>query len=79
MSDCGCSSDQFLPICGSDGNNYYSPCHAGCSDGSVQVSLLFALLNYAFVTNILYGVNNNDKNFWFKFLTLKYPAIVASL
>lgn len=37
MSQCGCDSDNFLPICGSDGLNYFSPCHAGCSDGIVRV------------------------------------------
>ena len=39
MSQCSCRSDQFLPICGSDGMNYYSPCHAGCSEGNITVSL----------------------------------------
>ncbi|KAK3088753.1 hypothetical protein FSP39_023325 [Pinctada imbricata] len=28
---CGCSADDFFPICGSNGLNYHSPCYAGCS------------------------------------------------
>ncbi|XP_067667494.1 solute carrier organic anion transporter family member 2A1-like [Haliotis asinina] len=28
---CPCNDLQYFPICGSDGRNYYSPCHAGCS------------------------------------------------
>ncbi|XP_067666199.1 solute carrier organic anion transporter family member 2A1-like [Haliotis asinina] len=29
-SICHCNDNDFFPICGSDNNNYYSPCHAGC-------------------------------------------------
>lgn len=28
---CFCNDDMFQPICGADGNNYFSPCHAGCT------------------------------------------------
>ncbi|XP_006811357.1 solute carrier organic anion transporter family member 5A1-like [Saccoglossus kowalevskii] len=31
-SDCGCSTEHYQPVCGSDGRNYFSPCYAGCSD-----------------------------------------------
>ncbi|XP_033726691.1 solute carrier organic anion transporter family member 4A1-like [Pecten maximus] len=29
-SNCGCSQEEFSPICGRDGLTYYSPCYAGC-------------------------------------------------
>ncbi|XP_046362539.2 solute carrier organic anion transporter family member 2A1-like [Haliotis rufescens] len=29
-STCHCNDNDYFPICGSDNNNYYSPCHAGC-------------------------------------------------
>ncbi|ELU08733.1 hypothetical protein CAPTEDRAFT_112999, partial [Capitella teleta] len=27
---CTCDPEEFIPVCGSDGLNYYSPCLAGC-------------------------------------------------
>jgi len=30
-SGCGCSAQQFSPLCGPDGVTYHSPCHAGCA------------------------------------------------
>ena len=39
---CGCRSDEFFPICGSNGLNYHSPCYAGCTEsekaGTVRLS-----------------------------------------
>ena len=29
-SNCSCDSQTFNPVCGSDGVNYFTPCHAGC-------------------------------------------------
>ncbi|KAJ8321840.1 hypothetical protein KUTeg_000311 [Tegillarca granosa] len=30
IPDCSCDVNEFFPLCGSDGKNYYSPCYAGC-------------------------------------------------
>ncbi|XP_063411913.1 solute carrier organic anion transporter family member 4A1-like isoform X3 [Mytilus trossulus] len=30
-ADCGCSAMVYEPVCGLDGSQYFSPCHAGCS------------------------------------------------
>ncbi|CAL4127004.1 unnamed protein product, partial [Meganyctiphanes norvegica] len=35
-SDCGCS-DRFEPVCGQDGQVYYSPCYAGCTQLNVSL------------------------------------------
>ncbi|XP_046544864.1 solute carrier organic anion transporter family member 3A1-like [Haliotis rubra] len=29
-TDCGCDLDEFMPLCGADGETYISPCMAGC-------------------------------------------------
>ncbi|KAL3879002.1 hypothetical protein ACJMK2_031324 [Sinanodonta woodiana] len=31
---CDCAATQYSPVCGTDGRNYFSPCHAGCMEGS---------------------------------------------
>uniref|UniRef100_F7ACE2 Solute carrier organic anion transporter family member n=1 Tax=Ciona intestinalis TaxID=7719 RepID=F7ACE2_CIOIN len=31
-SNCSCSQEFFSPVCGSDGKNYFSGCHAGCTN-----------------------------------------------
>ncbi|KAK3608956.1 hypothetical protein CHS0354_026285 [Potamilus streckersoni] len=30
---CDCAAIQYFPVCGADGRNYFSPCHAGCMEG----------------------------------------------
>ena len=35
-SNCSCDSQTFNPVCGSDGVNYFTPCHAGCITETVS-------------------------------------------
>ncbi|KAL4240875.1 Solute carrier organic anion transporter member 5A1 [Mactra antiquata] len=36
-TNCDCSTTEFLPICGEDDRNYFSPCHAGCINGTSKI------------------------------------------
>lgn len=31
-ANCGCTLENYNPVCGIDGIMYYSPCYAGCSE-----------------------------------------------
>ena len=33
---CGCQTEHYSPVCGSDGLMYYSPCYAGCLEVAVS-------------------------------------------
>ncbi|KAH9515789.1 hypothetical protein Btru_012014 [Bulinus truncatus] len=48
-SRCDCTHSQQLISCGSDGNNYLSPCYAGCSDmhGKVSSYLSYLILLFS--------------------------------
>lgn len=30
-TNCGCDTQKFEPVCGTDSVLYFTPCHAGCS------------------------------------------------
>lgn len=36
MSECQCDFVKYTPICGDDGRTYISPCHAGCTEQSLD-------------------------------------------
>ncbi|AWO99640.1 putative solute carrier organic anion transporter family member 2B1 [Scophthalmus maximus] len=43
-SSCGCPQDAFNPVCGSDGVEFRSPCHAGC--GAMEMDTNDKVTNY---------------------------------
>ncbi|CAI5642563.1 unnamed protein product [Oreochromis niloticus] len=44
-SSCHCSEEAFNPVCGSDGMEFKSPCHAGCQ--SVETDNFSKVVNYS--------------------------------
>ena len=38
-SACSCGQEAYTPVCGADGQTYFSPCHAGCKETFLEVRL----------------------------------------
>jgi len=67
--NCSCDPMSFTPVCGSDGQNYFSPCYAGCQiESSIENTTVIytALLIYLFAqlsdwwTQVRRGVISNS-------------------
>ncbi|BFZ20852.1 hypothetical protein BsWGS_23891 [Bradybaena similaris] len=58
---CGCENMTQLLSCGADGNNYFTPCHAGCSNYTGNVFINCSLLaNHTGDNSLTPGVCKTD-------------------
>ncbi|KAJ8418632.1 hypothetical protein AAFF_G00001310 [Aldrovandia affinis] len=53
--NCSCPRNTFNPVCGSDGTEYISPCHAGCTNFSTDPQNPHRIRAYSSCSCILHG------------------------
>ncbi|KAJ8275540.1 hypothetical protein COCON_G00072920 [Conger conger] len=54
---CACEAESFDPVCGADGVEYRSPCHAGCT----VININFKVLNYTACSCV--GASNGSQDY----------------
>ncbi|KAH9515788.1 hypothetical protein Btru_012008 [Bulinus truncatus] len=60
-ADCDCTYSQQLLSCGDDGNNYLSPCYAGCKEVTGNIFTKCGhMVNSSFGTTVTPGVCSSD-------------------
>jgi hypothetical protein len=84
---CGCNNKTFSPVCGSDGLNYFSACHAGCSgtgyakDGSMFYKNCTCIPNDVYITPTIDGFCENktcDRVLYFFIAIFAFTVFIHS-
>lgn len=75
--NCGCSLDVFDPVCGNDGFQYFSSCHAGCTqfinlnaDPSDVPGRLVSSIVHIFISIVLHKVGLQETKEAFQSLSV---------
>ncbi|CAG5124478.1 unnamed protein product, partial [Candidula unifasciata] len=80
VRDCNCDDGNFFPVCGEDGRNYFSPCHAGCLSIDKGVFSNCSCLTSAGVSTAKGGLCEPDCNMLYVFLGFTFlGAFTATL